>query len=139
MTKSERSYLSCAKAISDMSDHKFQIGAVLVKGHKIISSGCNSSDRTDPIQAKLDSEKYGVECPGRIHAETDCLLPFIKKRKNLNGAVLYVYREHKDGTLAMSRPCSSCMQLIRQCGIRDIVYYVEGGIAREKLEFMNRL
>ena len=104
-----------------------------MSGHRIIGSGTNSNSKTYPLQAKLDSEFFGVQCQGKVHAETDALMPFLRRRVNLSGAVLYTYRELKDGSQAMARPCPRCMQLIKQAGIRDLVYTTGDGVAREKI------
>ena len=45
-----------------------------------------------------------------------------------------MYREHKDGTLAMARPCSRCLAVIKSLGIRKIKYTTEDGYASETLE-----
>ena len=133
--KSELSYLNCAKQISTQSNHRYKIGCVVVSGHRIISSGCNSDTKTMPIQAKLDSEHFNCECAGKVHAETEALLYFIRHHISLNGATLYTYRERKDGTYGCARPCHRCMQLIKLVGIRKIVYTTNDGVAKEKLNF----
>jgi deoxycytidylate deaminase len=85
------------------------------------------------VQALIDSERYGVECPGRVHAEVSALLPLMKSGIDLSNATLYVHRQHKDGTLAMARPCEGCMRLIRQLKIRRIRYTTGYGYAKEDL------
>lgn len=134
--KAERAYLGAAKSVSELSDHpRCKIGAVLVSGHRIIASGCNSNVKTYPLQKTVDDEYFGVDdCNGKCHAETSALLPFLRKRIRLDGAVMYTYRETKDGAIAMARPCGRCMRLIREAGIRDIVYTTADGVARERLE-----
>ncbi len=132
ITKSERAYFRAAKAMSKLSDHQaHHLGCVVVNKHKIISSGCNSSVKCNSIQAKLDMDRYGIFCPGKVHAECAALVPLIKNRVNLKNAEIYVYREHKDGSTAMARPCPSCMKLIKSCGIRYINYTTEDGFASE--------
>lgn len=134
--KSERAYMGAAKSVSLLSDHpRAKLGAVLVSGHRIIASGCNSNVKTYPIQAKLDKDYFGEDCLGKRHAETDVLLPFVRRHVNLSSATLYVYRELKNGDIAMARPCPRCMRLIRMCGIRDIVYSTSDGVARERIEY----
>jgi deoxycytidylate deaminase len=80
----------------------------------------------------LDTEKYGVECAGKCHAEISALLPLIRDKVDLSNASLYVFRQHKDGTLAMARPCSSCQKMIRQMKIKKCFYTIENGYAVEK-------
>ena len=131
--KANKAYFRAAKAVSELSDYPIhKIGCVVVKGHRIVSSGHNHKSKCCALQAKLDTEKYKVQCPGKYHAEIMALLPLMKAKVDLKGCSIYVYREHKDGTLAMARPCSSCEKVIRQCGIKKIFYSIENGYAVEK-------
>ena len=131
--KTNKAYFRAARAVSEMSDYPIhKVGCCVVKGHRIISSGHNHKHKCHPLQAKLDTEKYGVQCAGKCHAEISALLPLIRDKVDLKGCAIYVYRQHKNGTLAMARPCSSCEKVIRQCGIRKIFYSIEGGYAVEK-------
>jgi deoxycytidylate deaminase len=134
MTKTEMAYFRAAKAMSELSNHpKHKLGCVVVKGHKIISSGYNSISKCHKVQAQLDMERFGVDyCPGKIHAEIDTLLPLIKRRVDLSKATIYVYRQHKNGDLAMARPCTSCQKVIRQCGITKVFYTTDAGYCCEK-------
>ena len=133
MGKTNKAYFRAAKAVSELSDYPIhKLGCCVVKGHRIISSGCNSKSKCHPIQAKLDTEKYGVECAGKCHAEISALLPLIRDKVDLKGSAIYIYRQHKNGTLAMARPCSSCQKVIRELGIKKVFYTIENGYAVEK-------
>lgn len=132
MTKREKALFGSAKAMSDLSDHRIHIGAIVAMGSRIISSGCNSQHRCHALQVKLDKEMFGCESHGPLHAEVDALLPLIRKGVDLSNAALYVYREHKNGVLACARPCARCEKLIRSTGLKRIFYTVENGIAEEK-------
>ena len=135
MTKTEMAYFRAAKAVSELSDHpQHKLGCVIVNKHKIISSGFNSHTKCHGLQAILDAERFGVYCPGKIHAETSALVPLIKSGIDLSRATMFVHREHKDGTLAMSRPCPSCQKLIKQAGIRKVYYTSNDGYVREDLQ-----
>jgi deoxycytidylate deaminase len=46
---------------------------------------------------------------------------------------LYVYRELRNGKMAMSRPCEACMAVIKKMGIKKIHYTTPDGFATEKL------
>jgi deoxycytidylate deaminase len=133
LSKSHRAYFNAAKAISELSDYKQKVGCVVVMGHTIISSGHNSHSKCHAIQAKLNKDKLGYECIGLVHAEVDALLPLLKRRTDLSRASIYVYRQHKDGSLGLARPCKSCMSLIRELGIRSVYYTNEGGYSRENI------
>lgn len=135
-SKTENSYLKYAKNISKFSDHpRVNIGAVVVNKHKVVGSGYNSNTKTVPVQAKLDKEEFKCECCGKIHAETMALLPFLKSNEDMSRATVYIYRQKKDGSYGMSRPCVRCMKIIKSLGIKKIVYTTDDGIAREKLRY----
>lgn len=131
--KTNKAYFRAAKAISEMSDYPIhKIGCVVVKGHRIVSSGYNNKYKCHPLQAKLDTEKYGVACPGKLHAEIMALLPLMRDNVDLRGCSIFVYRQRKDGTLAMARPCSVCQKVIKELGIKKVFYTIENGYAVEK-------
>ena len=133
MTKTEKAMFQVAKSVSELSDHpQHKLGCVVLNKHRIISTGFNSKTKCHPIQSKIDTERFGEECKGCIHAETASLIPLIKDRVDLSKASIFVYRQHKDGTLAMARPCPGCESLIRACGIKKIFYSIENGYKMEK-------
>lgn len=123
LSKSHRAYFKAAKSMSELSEFKqHHIGAVVVYGHKIISSGCNSN-KTNPKQKRLNVHRFEADTPATIHAELSALLPLISRKDiNFSDVSLYIYREHKSGELALARPCASCETLIRSLGIRQIYY-----------------
>lgn len=135
MTKSHKSYFRAAKAISKLSDFKrHRIGVIVVYKHKIISSGYNSYI-TNPLQKKYNRFRFDTDMTSHSkHAELDALLPLINRKDiEFNRVSLYIYRQHKSGALAMARPCESCIQLIKDLGIRDIYYTNDGGFSYEKI------
>lgn len=123
LTKSHRAYFKAAKSMSELSDFKqYHIGAVAVSGHKIISSGYNSC-KTNPTQKRFNIHRFSADTPATMHAELSCLLPLINRRDiDFSDVSLYVYREYKNGDLALSKPCASCMALIKSLGVRYLYY-----------------
>lgn len=135
-SKSEKAFFKAAKNISTLSDHPIQkLGCVVVDKHRIISSGHNSHSKCHAIQAKLDKETFNMECRGCLHAESSALIPLIKQGYVFNKASIFVYREHANGMRGMARPCSRCMKIIKECGIKNIYYTTEDGYARERLVY----
>ena len=138
MTHSNLAYFAAAKAVSKLSDYKhYQIGAVIVMNHRIISSASNSNSKTHPLQKKYNKYRFTDEGDHKQHAELAALVPLIRDGIDLSNAAIYVYRAHKNGTLAMSRPCPSCMQLIKDVGIKRVFYTTEDGYAYEKITQQN--
>jgi deoxycytidylate deaminase len=134
LSRKEKIFFNTAKEISNLSDHHYHLGCVIVDHHRIISSGHNSNTKCHPIQKELDTRFFGEESRGPVHAELAALLPLIKQHNiDLSGATLYTYREDKHDHIAMSRPCPRCMSLIKKYGIKKIKYTTTDGFVTEKL------
>ena len=131
MTKKEIAYFEAAKAISKLSNHNQKMGCVIVNKHKIISSGYNSETKCHRLQAELDMNYYKMQSAGKLHAETSALLPL--RRTDLSKASIFIYRETKDGTKALARPCPCCQKLIKQFGIKHIYYTGSDSLIYEEL------
>lgn len=134
LTSSHRAYFRVAKTMANLSDFpKVQVGCCAVYKHKIISSGCNSI-KTNPVQKRLNIYRFDEETPASLHAEISCLLPLINRRDiDFSDVSLYIYREYKNGRLAISKPCPSCMALIQELGIRRIYYTGNDSYISEEL------
>lgn len=135
LTKSHKTYFKAAKAMSELSDwERTKMGCVVVYKHKIISSGCNGC-KTNPLQKKYNKYRFG-EDDGQhcVHAEVDALSSLVGRRDiDFSHVSLYVYRNHKNGNLAIARPCDSCMALIKALGIRSLYYTGDGSYIYEEL------
>ena len=132
MTKKDKRYFDLARIVSYNSDHhRFKIGAVIVKKNRIIAIGTNT-EKTHPIQKHYDKfRKFPTH--HRIHAEIKAIIN--SKLNHLDGCSIYIYRETKSGHLANSRPCPSCIQMIKNYGIRKIGYSTNDGFCIEELQY----
>jgi dCMP deaminase len=104
----DKSFIEIAKIISIKSkDPNTKVGAIIVKGDKIISTGRNGT------VAGCDETYMTYERPLKyqlvIHAEINALL-FAKT--DVSGMTIYI-------TLS---PCCDCLKAILQSGIR-VIYY----------------
>ena len=133
-TKSRKGYFEAAKAIAQMSDFpRIKIGAVAVYGHHIISSGFNTR-KTSTLQKQYNIYRFSEDTPASMHAEISCLKPLIRRKDiDFKNVELYIYREYKNGELALARPCPSCMALIQKLGIKSIYYTNNGGFSHEEI------
>lgn len=90
------------------------------KRNRILSIGQNSYIKTHPYQAKL-ANKMGVPCRLFLHAEIAAII----RCKDLQKAHrIFISRFTKDNKPAMAKPCSVCMEAIKQAGIKHIEYTV---------------
>ena len=133
LSKKDKAYFNIAKEVSKLSDFpRVQIGACAVYKHKVISTGCNSQ-RTSPLQKKYNKYRFTVETSHSCHAETSCLKPLIgRKDMEFKNVELYIYREDKNGTPLLARPCYSCEKLIRDLKIKKVFFSTYGGYASEE-------
>ena len=136
MTKRDLFYFKMAREISFSSDVNPKIGCVVVFGKAVISFGSNLN-RTSPLQKRMNFYKHFAnfdECKHSKHAEINALSPLIGKEINWKKVKIYIYRELKNGTIALARPCISCRKLIEKLGIKNIYYTNEqSGFSKEKI------
>jgi len=115
-------FFDLAKKVSKLSNHKlFKMGSVIVRGSKVISVGTNNI-KTHPRSPHPFKS---------LHAEMAAIL---LTKQDLKGCELYVFRELKNGKLALSRPCEYCWELIYASGIKEVHYTVNEG---HETEFIN--
>lgn len=136
MFKSHYRYFQIAKdEANSFSDFgRIKIGSVVVDKHMVIGMGANTL-KTAPTQRSYNKFR-GDRSPDtvhRLHAEMQALVRATRNKKSLKGAKIFVYRETRDGKLAMCRPCPACMQAIRDAGIRKIYYTTTDGFCQELL------
>ena len=136
LSRAQRGFFWAADAVASLSDHKqTKLGCVLVDKHWIISSGHNSSTRCSPLQKQMDTARFGNSDKhrGPVHAETACLLSLIRQGYDMSRSDLYIVRRHRNGSLALSRPCPGGMSLLRANGVRRVFFSVEGGFSEERI------
>jgi len=93
-----------------------RMGAVLIKGGRILSSGYNQT-RYSKLSARNQYES--------IHAEEACIIKLLRKPNGLQmlaGATIYITRIKKDGSTGLAKPCKTCQDLINSVGIKKIVH-----------------
>ena len=135
----EERFLENARSVSLASDFpKARIGCVIAYKGQVIASGCNST-KTHSLQGKYNIYRFPPELGAipSLHAETAAMVRFLNQSHRTyidpKDCTVYVYREWRDGTVAMARPCKSCMAMLKELGFRRIVYTTFDGIAKEKI------
>lgn len=131
-----------ARECSLKSDYKSncssaRIGCLTYYKGAILTKSFNS-DKTHTIQAKYNKWRYNSEVtkkylPSKIHAELGCLQRIKFLDIDFSKVHVYVYRETKDGHLALAKPCPSCMAAIKEMGIVHLHYTTRDGYCHEKL------
>lgn len=118
----QEQYLRMAKQVSKKSDHhSHKMGCVIVKGNKVLGTGFNAM-KTHPKSPHTYKN---------IHAEFMATLN--ARPASIDGATAYVFREQKNGTWAVAKPCKDCRKFLMDSGIRKVVYSFEGSFQQEDL------
>lgn len=86
-----------------------QVGALLVKGHAIISDGYNG---TPSGFENVCEDEEGRTMAHVLHAEANAITKVAKSNNSSEGSTLYV----------TASPCIECAKLIIQAGIKRVVY-----------------
>lgn len=120
--------IDVARALAAQSDHdQHKLSALLLdsKG-RIVNYGINHLTKTHPKFHRINKLKT-------LHAEAALLYSTPLTTKRLGKHSIFIFRSHKDGTLANARPCEDCMKVIKQYGIKSIVYTKDGTINFESI------
>ncbi len=108
MNSRDYRFLMQAQKLSLASGEHFKIGAIIVKGNRILGMGVNSRKSHPKAKGPFKS----------THAEHQAILN--AGLTDTEGAVCYVYRATKDGKSACSKPCKSCTDLLKNAGIKTV-------------------
>lgn len=101
-----------------------RVGAVLVKGSRVLSTGYNKYGYTKEL-------KYPT-----IHAEEMAIVKLLKLgfQDKLVNSNLYVTRFTPAGNLGIAKPCSRCMELIRSVGVSHVYFIGSSGVERMRVK-----
>jgi deoxycytidylate deaminase len=119
LSNTDRAYLSVARYFAKKSKSRNTHGAVVVKGGRILGTGFNK-DRNHP--RVVSPEHIKTDCS--YHAEQVAIK---ESGQNVKGARIYVARVNRHGEDRDSEPCPRCLTLIKEVGIKKIVYTSEKG------------
>lgn len=119
LSKKDMAYLSVARYFSKKSNAKNTHGAVVVRGGRVLGTGCNRSRNHPSI---VSPEHIKTKCS--IHAEESAIKD---ANYDVRGAILYVARINKNGEDRDSKPCPRCLNLIKESGIKRVIYTTNSG------------
>lgn len=117
----QKHLLDIARQLSKKSDHHtHKVGCVIAKGDRVLGSGFNL----------LKTHPKSPHAHKSIHAE---FMAALNASYDIKGATAYIFREHRDGTWAISRPCKYCWKFLLDCGVKKVVYSFEGNYKQEEM------
>lgn len=137
-----KSALKVAKQISFKSDiNHYKLGACIFDKHHIYCSACNT-DKTQPLQVKYNKfrasseEDYKNWKKHSGHAEMNCIHKLLQyyydDLPEFNKLSIFIYRQGKDGSYALAKPCKACEKALRDLGIKNIYYTGTNSIVHEE-------
>ena len=99
---------TCIRVAHSSKYEKWQHGAIIELGGRIIASGTNSMKPLAPQDAKYSE-----------HAEAAAI-----RKARWKGGTLYVARVNRHGAVKNSKPCLDCIELIRASRINRVCYSI---------------
>ena len=117
-------YMDVAQLTSTLSyATRLQVGAVIVKGHKLLATGYNGmpsgwdNNCEDEIGHVLDDANNIVETRLKtkqevLHAEMNCLMKVAGSTESSTGTIMF----------CTHAPCIDCAKAMYQAGIIEVVY-----------------
>lgn len=117
LSNKDKAFLSVARYFATKSTARNTHGAVVVKGGRVVGTGYNRNRNHPKI---VSPEHIKTDCS--IHAEESAIRDAGYDVKN---AIIYVARVNKHGEDRDSRPCPRCSKMIKEYGIKRIIYTSE--------------
>ncbi len=124
MSRDSRLLSLAMKLTYHSNHHQYPMAAILaISGHPV-SMGINKRDCGHPKQKHTYLEG---EMARSTHAELSAIIGV--PREVLGKSTLYVARRRKgDNSAGLASPCSVCWQIIREAGIKRVVWTTGDGI-----------
>lgn len=113
-------FMNLAYKVAKQSCHKFPMGAVIVKGNRVLSLGTNKY-KTNPRQINF----YDNRALCSTHAELNAIILCNGEKE---GATIYICRLLSNGKFGIAKPCKGCQHIIEASNIKRIVYSDYDGV-----------
>lgn len=109
----ENYFMNIAKEVATRAtcDRK-KVGAVIVRGRTILSTGYNGSLRGLPHCDEVGHEMESGHCTRTVHAEANAIVQAARHGVRVEGSEIYI----------TASPCYNCFKLIVNAGIIKIYY-----------------
>ena len=120
----EFKFAIAASKKSDLYQHK--LGAAVYHNGKFITSGFNQQ-KTHPIMRKYNENLK------TLHAEIHAITKAKAIKFDISGSTVFIFRQKKSGDLGMAKPCSVCMEILKDFDVKEIIFTSESGYDRIKM------
>ncbi len=121
-------FMNIAHEVAQRSTcERAQVGAVIVRDKRILTTGYNGSPRGLPHCSEVGCLMDNGHCVRTLHAEQNAIIQAALHGVITEGAIIYVTHQ----------PCFNCAKTIINAGISEIVYGKEYRDDRS-LDFLNQ-
>lgn len=130
-------FINIAEEVAQRSTcPRAKVGAVIVKDHRIISTGYNGAPAGEPHCSDEGCIVHHNHCVRAVHAEVNAVCEAAKYGVALEGSVLYYW-----DSMERSMSCQHCMKVMKSAGVVLVIdrfhtvtdlRYIEVGIMVEK-------
>lgn len=134
-------FFEAARDASKFSDFKqTQVGSVITYQNKILCVGWNMKKvlplqkKFNKLRCKFDPENAINSAHAEISAISNLLKTYNLNKIDVSKCNIFIFRAHKDGTLALARPCPACMGAIKKIGIERIFYTSHNHFIHENIK-----
>ncbi len=119
-------FLNIAKDVASRSTcPRASVGAVIVKGNRVLSTGYNGAPPGEPHCTEVGCLMENGHCERTVHAETNAVAQAAKFGVAIDGAAIYCWSvRHSTG--GQVEVCNKCMQVLGSAGVVRVVH---GGMA----------
>lgn len=130
-------FFRVAREESLLSDYDGQhLGAVAVYRDKVVLAKAHNSKKTNTSQFlynryRVKQKSNIMEKPPRAHAEINLYRKIRYLDIDFRKIVVYIYRETRNGEIALAKCCPACERALRDLGIKKICYTTETGYIEE--------
>ena len=141
----KKKFFKIAREESKLSDFcGAHIGAIAVYKDKFIIARAHNMEKTNTTQwyynrFRLEDKNDLMTKPSKSHAEINLYRKIRYLDIDFKKVTVYVYRELKNGALALAAPCKACEQALRALGIRNICYTTNEGYIQKKFYEENNI
>ena len=115
------SHYDLAIEVAKSSPSRKQVGAILLRRGKVVTSATNLERKSHPLQAKF-AERVGLSEKIFLHAEISAL---VKCREECDTIV--VARVNSQNKLRNAKPCPICALALKEAGIDKVHYSTDDG------------
>ena len=109
--------------VAKSSPSRKQVGAILLRKGKVVTTATNLERKSHPLQAKF-AEKVGLGEKIFLHAEISAL---VKCREECDTIVVARVGGHSKNELRNAKPCKICAMALEEAGIDKVHYSTDDG------------